>query len=306
MILDKRFFEEEIETEETMLKHYKETASVKKANRIVCKSRKGKSEFYICRPDGTRSYISVGSVQMQEAYLIRFAQEAVQVLEKNLEALKNCRRIFEPYDSLYINEKLPKAYREASKTMEEKLLMSHIKAAVSFDEEQQKLGFNLGLPASDEYYSGSLDPEKIYQSHNYKYPKGLKYKVSNGLLVRSKGEMLIAEMLIASGIAFRYEEPLVLYETETDQYGMSETKRVVVHPDFTIYFPDGTKLYWEHFGMMDQDDYRKKNLHKMGTYIENNIYVPQELIITMDSDTVPFDNLIVKGIIDSRILPKYK
>ena len=80
----------------------------------------------------------------------------------------------------------------------------------------------------------------------------------------------------------------------------------VEYPDFTIKLPDGSIMYWEHFGMMDQDDYRKKNLHKMGTYIENNIYVPQDLIITMDSDTVPFDNLIVKGIIDSRILPKYK
>lgn len=62
------------------------------------------------------------------------------------------------------------------------------------------------------------------------------HTTSKGLKVRTKSELLIAEMLYRYHIAFRYEQ--ILYANHR-RYA----------PDFTILRADGRIMYWEHFGM---------------------------------------------------------
>lgn len=72
------------------------------------------------------------------------------------------------------------------------------------------------------------------------------YLTENGDLVRSKSEWIIADKLKAAGIKYQYEQPLILDGVER-------------LPDFTIRDEDaGTVWYWEHNGMLSNEDYKKR------------------------------------------------
>ena len=50
--------------------------------------------------------------------------------------------------------------------------------------------------------------------------------------------------------------------------------------------PDGSIVYWEHFGMMDKKDYQEKNYRKLQNYLANGIYPPHNLIVTFDGENM--------------------
>ncbi len=88
------------------------------------------------------------------------------------------------------------------------------------------------------------------------------YLTENGDLVRSKSEWIIADKLKAAGIKYQYEQPLVLDGVER-------------FPDFTIRDEDaGTVWYWEHNGMLSDDEYRKRWERKQATYRKAQILPP--------------------------------
>lgn len=113
------------------------------------------------------------------------------------------------------------------------------------------------------------------------------HRTSFGLQVRSKSEALIAEMLYANKLDFKYELPLLLSEND---------KKVLIHPDFTIITKYGL-IYWEHMGMISNDDYRRKAFQKMDLYAKNGITVPNNLIITMDSQDGIIDMMRLSSMI---------
>ncbi|WP_130608794.1 hypothetical protein [Fluviispira sanaruensis] len=94
---------------------------------------------------------------------------------------------------------------------------------------------------------------------------------SFGLKVRSKSEVFIAEKLFEHKIDFRYEIPL---SAEGKTY----------FPDFTIFI--GKKVfYWEHFGMLSNEDYLQKTKIKIVWYDKN---FPKKLIMTEEcNDLLP-------------------
>ena len=103
-------------------------------------------------------------------------------------------------------------------------------------------------------------------------------------MVRSKSEVIIANMLFDSGITYEYEEEVTLNNS------------VVVHPDFTIH-KGGKTIYWEHLGMLQKADYRKSWDLKQKTYKENDIIEGENLIISKDGlngslDSQEIDRLI--------------
>ena len=110
-----------------------------------------------------------------------------------------------------------------------------------------------------------------YKHFSYK-EEGKIHTTSRGLKVRSKSELALCELFYELGIEFRYEEEMIL---GGKAFG----------PDFTIRRrSDGKIFYWEHCGMMDDPDYRKRNTEKLAAYEENGIVPWDNLIITYDSD----------------------
>jgi len=86
--------------------------------------------------------------------------------------------------------------------------------------------------------------------------------------VRSKGEYIIHKALQRSGLKFEYEEELRL-----------EKLTYPIYPDFVIKLEDGTKIYWEHLGMLDIRKYFNDWMKRRKDYIEHNLF---DFVVTTD------------------------
>ena len=94
--------------------------------------------------------------------------------------------------------------------------------------------------------------------------------------VRSKSELIIADLLIKEEIPYRYEFPLLL-----KGYGR-------IYPDFTVLnIRERKEMYWEHLGMMDEPGYVEKALQKIELYERNEIFVGGNLILTFETRKRP-------------------
>lgn len=111
----------------------------------------------------------------------------------------------------------------------------------------------------------------------------LKYQTLKGHLVRSKSERFIADTLFRLKIPYRYEFPLSL-------------EGYKLHPDFTILKPDGKYILWEHFGLLDNEDYLKNTMNKIKLYKSAGFSQHTNLICTTEED------LTEKSLIEDIIL----
>ena len=121
---------------------------------------------------------------------------------------------------------------------------------------------------------------------NPNYHKNLILKTVSGNPVRSKSEVIIDTLLFINKIPFRYECALKL-------------GRKTYYPDFTIRHPKTGKVYyWEHFGMMDDEEYIKKACSKLQMYAFNGIIPSINLIMTFETSETPLGAEEVMGLIE--------
>lgn len=99
------------------------------------------------------------------------------------------------------------------------------------------------------------------------YEEGKIQQTLSDIMVRSKSEVIVANMLSERDILFKYEVPLYA-------------------PDGTFYLPDFTILwageawYWEHLGRLDDDEYRHHWETKQAWYDK---FFPGRLVTTQES-----------------------
>ena len=111
-------------------------------------------------------------------------------------------------------------------------------------------------------------------------------KTKNGIMVRSKSEREIANLLIDADIPFRYE-------AELDVAGER------IYPDFTILRPsDGKIFYWEHAGMIDSAEYVSSNYRRFAQYASVGIFLNENLIMTTESRAHPLSTGTIKSLIE--------
>ena len=121
---------------------------------------------------------------------------------------------------------------------------------------------------------------------NPQYNDNLILKTISGNPVRSKSEVIIDTLLFINKIPFRYECALKL-------------GRRTYYPDFTIKHPKTGKIYyWEHFGMMDDEEYIKKAYSKLQVYALNGIIPSINLIMTFETSESPLGAEEVMGLIE--------
>lgn len=95
---------------------------------------------------------------------------------------------------------------------------------------------------------------------------------------KSRIERIISDAIEKAGLACVYEPPLYL-----EGYGP-------VRPDFAILDPRTRKtIYYEHFGMIDDEGYRHKNLEKLAAYRANGYYEGLNFLMTMEGSETPLD-----------------
>ena len=123
-----------------------------------------------------------------------------------------------------------------------------------------------------------------------------KYYTANGECVRSKSEVIIADALLRNGVPYCYEVPLKLKR-------IGDVGKVTFHPDFLcLNVRTRGEFYWEHFGKMDDEDYKDNAVGKLNLYAENGFLPGRNLIITMESGVESLDTRVVEKMIKEFLL----
>ena len=153
-------------------------------------------------------------------------------------------------------------------------------SSVSFSEVASRLT-NLFLPPNPVVVGERLLEERLI------------HKTTRGEAVRSKSEVIIANLLHEKHIQYLYEAPL-------------EIDGVTKYPDFTIEDDNtGRTHYWEHLGMLSDESYRKRWHQKLEWLKEHGILSREDgggtrgtLITTEDSANGGIDSEAVMRLVE--------
>lgn len=237
--------------------------SIKKAplGHIICKRNRGITRFFRIHENKPDEYLSKDKIDLIKALSQKRYEETL------LEALK------EEYD---ITEKALFKLKNSKKH----------NALIKFSKELKP--FITLNPITNEGYiqdwSRTNDP-KLPEHYKYRAP----YQTLKGDIVRSKSEILIADRLYAAKIPYHYEKRLELNGGATSRL-----------PDFTILHPYTLETYyWEHLGLMHDEEYRQKAKDKIELYALNGIIQGKNLIITFETGTNQLNTWYVDKIIDT-------
>lgn len=108
--------------------------------------------------------------------------------------------------------------------------------------------------------------------------KTAEFYTAKGERVRSKSEVMIADLLNREKIPYRYEYPIKLSGWGT------------VYPDFTVLHVKNRKeIIWEHLGRMDDAAYAEKALQKIAAYEQNGFFQGDRLILTYETQKNPLN-----------------
>ena len=113
---------------------------------------------------------------------------------------------------------------------------------------------------------------------------------SNGVRVRSKSELIIANLLEQYEIPYKYERPIQLR-------GLGS-----VRPDFIcLNKRKRSEFVWEHFGMMDNGEYANKNISKLNMYQQNGYYLGENMIASFETSQQPISSKNIKNLIEQHL-----
>jgi ATP-dependent exoDNAse (exonuclease V) alpha subunit len=138
-----------------------------------------------------------------------------------------------------------------------------------------------------------VDPAPVEVNGKF-LERGLIHQTRKGILVRSKSEVIVADLLYSKNIEFQYEQGLTVSD------GTSR------FPDFTIVDDmTGTTYYWEHLGMLSRPSYRTKWEAKREWYRSHGILHHDEgggpngtLLTTEDGDDGSISSAAIEALID--------
>lgn len=117
------------------------------------------------------------------------------------------------------------------------------------------------------------------------------YYTAKGERVRSKSEVIIADTLARLGIPYRYEFPLDL-----------KNKSFPIYPDFCcLNLRTRKEVYWEHFGMMDDQEYANKAVSKIRDLQESGYFAGENAIFTFESAALPLNAKFIEKLAEKML-----
>ena len=130
-----------------------------------------------------------------------------------------------------------------------------------------------------------------HQGGQNTYPIEGNIFTARGEHVRSKSEKILADLFEKYDIPYVYEPMLKLKNGH------------VVSPDFALLNIRQRKtIYWEHLGLIDQEEYAVKNLLKLQSYEDSGIVLGENLFISMESTKQGMNTKIVEMYIKNMFL----
>lgn len=231
-------------------------------------NRKGKLKlFHVYENDGKRKRVVINDNEELLTALCRkrYLKEELDLIDKDIMALKRFIATYiQPTPETIIN-RLPDKYS-------------------NFPEDYF---FNPRKAQGETYASKQRWATEPYEQSDYK-PEQKVQLTSRGLRVRTKSEVVVAEMLDAAGITYRYEQMIYI-----EDFSFA--------PDFTIMTDRGI-FYWEHAGMIYDEEYWEHHKWKLSMYERAGIVPWRNLIVTYDNENGGLDTRIIRSEIENKLL----
>ena len=225
--------------------------------RICQENRSGKlMTFHVYEENGKRkrSVINGETQLMAQLATKRYLEEEIEILTKDIAAIERFVATYIEPTPERIIERLPNKYKAM---------------------------------AEDCFFYRQRWTTEPYEQSTYK-PEEKVQVTSRGLKVRTKSEVVLAEMLDAAGITYRYEQ-------------MINIEGFSFAPDFTILTKEGI-VYWEHAGKIHEEHYRNRHKWKLSMYEKVGIVSWENLIVTYDNAKGGLDTRIIRSEIENKLL----
>lgn len=128
-------------------------------------------------------------------------------------------------------------------------------------------------------------PETIDLPHQER----LIHRTMTGVMVRSKSEVIVANVLTRLNLTYKYEDPLRSLANQ-DDFRL---------PDFTVMY-EGETFYWEHLGLLNVKSYREEWERKEDWYRTNGYF--DRLIASRDGPDGSIDSREIERVAKETIL----
>lgn len=206
-------------------------------------------QYYLQEQDGRRTYVKVQDIETVKRILQREYDLEVK------EILTSLKKSIDRFLRVYDPDLIEKAYDRLSDG--KKVLVTPV------------------IKADDEYIQAW---ENANQGGKNPFPEQGQYLTERGEYVRSKSEKILADLFYKYAVPYSYEPQLDL------------SGRVSLYPDFAVLNVKKRKtIYWEHFGLTDNEDYARKAFQKLAVYEKNGMEVGNNLLYSVESETTPLD-----------------
>lgn len=130
-----------------------------------------------------------------------------------------------------------------------------------------------------------LADQKRDLHRNQFHAEDCKYLTKRGEKVRSKSELMIADLLFEKGIDY------------LSDFGLNTGDRVL-YPDFQVKRADGRLVIWEHFGLISNPAYVENSYYKISLYGRAGFTPGENLIITTESNDKPITREVILNVIE--------
>ena len=232
---------------------------------LIVSSRKGGAEYYQ-QKEGKCTYISVKNQELIKSLAqMDYQRKTIQICKNEIKVLTKLIRKYEAKGSRGINT-----------------------SNVYFTQNKHRQSLTSPVTYSNKMYIENWE-QKEYQPKKL-YKDQVTYQTQKGEIVRSKSELIIANILKENNIPYHYEYPF-------------ETSKGIFHPDFfCLNVRTRQEFYWEHFGMLDDTDYLKTALQKLNILSENNLIPGKNLITTFETSDTPISASYVQKLINEFLM----
>ena len=220
------------------------------------------NRYYTLSLDGKRAYLGRGQMPVVQGIQKRYLLEkSILILDKDIKLMKDyVKKYSSPYGDDLI-KRLPKAYKPES-----------VLNSVA-----------INCTDSDKW-------ERSQYVRSGRNPEGLKHRTIKGDMVRSKSEVLIANMLFTKNIPYHYEEELPL-------------SGKIIAPDFKIAVCSENRFkLLEHCGMMGNDQYCASFTWKLQMYIRNGYLPWKDVFFTFEDLDGNIDTKLIDEMIENYFL----
>ena len=235
--------------------------------RTSYRRKEGKTYYQRQTPEG-RKYLGTGENEIvKNIKKAKYISCELDMINADIKLLTKLLKDYRMISHEAIDRQLPKVYR------------------------LQSLDYYEDLPDAGKEWMRRKEDEKA--EYGPWHPEGLIHTVSNGIRVRTKSEMAIAEILLRNGIPFVYELPHVLKNGK------------IVHTDFTILstIDYKTEILLEHEGSMADPGYRDKHAWRVENYYLSG-YIPNvNIFFTYDGLNGSVDGEAIQRIVDGWFRP---